>query len=92
MNAPQPITPPYQWRTTDCDYCWEGKVERTVASGFSGPGYFISEDCEECGGTGEIEASCADCGDERPLNDDGVCADCDAIPVELKFETKGQWL
>ncbi len=32
--------------------------------------------CKECEGAGEVPASCADCGDVRPLDDDGLCAFC----------------
>lgn len=36
-------------------------------------------DCYDCGGVGEWPASCADCGEEKPLNEWDVCEACFAL-------------
>lgn len=75
-----------------CPTC---KGERTIAvfSRFAGEGYageFHDEPCDDCAGTGEIEAGCAHCGNIAVLDDEGFCACCGDIPDDLALtETVG---
>jgi RecJ-like exonuclease len=57
--------------------------------------YDRGSDCVDCDGSGVWTAACADCGEARDLNDDGVCRECAALDLaysELKSETRTQWL
>lgn len=65
MNAPFNS---FTFRTENCGEC-----------GGSGTRMGASDNditCYDCSGEGSWNASCAECGEERPLNDDGVCVNC----------------
>lgn len=75
MNAPRKIdSPQFSWRTTECPECEGGAC---VPGTFGGGSY----PCDECNALGWVGVECTGCGDERPLNDDGECADCCALTV-----------
>lgn len=75
-HIPLTAKPAFQWRETDCPECNDGWVEEACGiSNYERFGGSRSVRCEECGGTGEVTATC-ECGEEVPLNDDGLCVDC----------------
>jgi hypothetical protein len=78
MTSPMTPTTPFKVRTVDCPDCFMGRYERP-----EGPGY-VSCECDECEGRGELDASCAECLAGLPLNDDGLCERCaDACTLPL---------
>lgn len=75
MNQLRKIDPPhFEWRTVDCDEC-NGTGRR--CSDY----YDRGSECFDCSGSGEWTAVCSDCGEKRPLNDDGECANCAQLTV-----------
>lgn len=79
-HAPRPKVDldDFRFRATDCETCGgEGtQVEFHRFAGEYMAGEPVEVTCLDCDGTGEQEAMCAECGEERKLNDDGVCQDC----------------
>lgn len=61
--------PAYEWREEPCE-CDLGK---SYASDHEG---YYERRCEDCEGSGTVQASCADCRNVMPLNDEGFCEKC----------------
>ena len=75
MNQLRKITPPqFEWRMAPCD-CDDGRIY-TYDDSHPAP---AAETCPRCDGEVEIDARCVGCDDERPLNDDGECANCSGL-------------
>lgn len=78
MNAPSPI----KLVREVCENCdGHGKLlETTRVAGEAFDADLIEVECDWCGGTGEGEPMCAQCG--CPL-DEAPCADCDSTILNL---------
>jgi len=59
----------FRYRGVQCGECGGAKRVRGCFGGGPYP-------CDECGEIGWVGATCSDCGEENPLNEDGVCAEC----------------
>lgn len=84
-DAPNPLT--YAYRQTICDTCnGNGEVGGYVR--VAGEGYDcepVAWHCEDCNGSGEQDAACAECNVVVPLNDLGLCERChDANELPLQ--------
>ena len=66
---PLRATARFAYRTQECPECEGSRVEYGMFGGGPYP-------CDYCGGLGWIGCDCADCDEEKPLNGDGLCAEC----------------
>ena len=72
MNAPHPIRSPFVNRTVDCPECGGSGMRM---------GCNREIECFDCGGEGQWTASCAECGEDNPINDDGICEQCAMLTI-----------
>ncbi len=68
----------FTWRTEDCDECQGDGFVHEIAhvTGEAIDADVIAVECVDCGGTGTVDASCADCLKGAPLDAEGFCAEC----------------
>jgi hypothetical protein len=78
------MSAPFAYRTVECDDCHGSRVEYGMFGGGPYP-------CEGCGGLGWTDKACAECGDDAPLNDAGLCERC-AEPDAGLVERHRDWL
>lgn len=70
-------------RTTPCPECNDGHTYRPIRWSGEQFGEWVDERCDECAGTGLVEAGCASCEHIVPLDEHGFCACCADIPDEV---------
>lgn len=72
----------FRERTTAC-HCNDGKTY--YAANYAGEriGELVEQPCDDCEGTGIIEAGCAHCEHVVPLDDEGFCDCCASIPDDV---------
>lgn len=82
----------FDWRTEECFACsGTGETSDTISvygEAFDADPCTVR--CDDCGGTGEQDAACADCCIIRPLDGDGLCTSCAACLVEIEHLGPGR--
>ena len=78
MKHDRIISDDFKWRTVECRGC---KGSGTVGDFVPYAGEYIAGEpieveCPDCDGSGEQDASCAECSEDHKLNEDGVCVNC----------------
>jgi RecJ-like exonuclease len=71
LKAMTPTTP-FKVTTVDCPTC-HGAGRNT---GCDDGGFYAVGICDDCGGFGEVQASCACCDRIVPIDGEGFCRDC----------------
>jgi hypothetical protein len=86
MNAPlQPLkVDTFAFRTERCPECGGSGMRSNGGDYYS----WREIECFDCGGEGEWTASCAECCGDKPLNGDGLCAECAGL-VEVEYLKTG---